>query len=222
MASPKRYPVNAESFLINAIGICWPKIKNNKVRLEMNILAELLQDEINKKLDRKPKMKNTTNNPESEDIRYFISVFQQRYSQETDVEYRKINKKEIGLIKVLISKLKNKSINIEDYLSWVFDVFFDDEYNREKFTPMIGFVCGTFLTTKFFISNQSKIRKIKSENEKSNRRQTVRDYAKELFRKTKDKDIQYQMQLEYDGTITLMELERFLKNYKVDKKEEGE
>jgi len=220
MASPKRTPVYMESHLINCLGVCWHNITNKKIRLQMDILAEMLNEEINKKEGRK-KQKNNGHAPEKhtdqEEFRFFIGYFKQRYAQETDIEYRsQINKAEVGIIKALLKKLRDKSIDVETYLSWVFDDFFDDDYNRSKYTPMINFIGGTYLVTKFFMENQPKIRKIKVEAEKTNRRETIRDHAKSLFRRTKDPKIQKKMELEFRGSINLNDLERFLEDYEIN------
>ena len=230
MASPKRTPVYVESYLINSIAICWGRITSKKIRLQMDILAEMLQEEINKK-DGKKKAKDiqkAQDGPtEQEEMRFFIGYFKQRYAQETDIEYRsQVSKKEIGVIRALLKKLRDKSIDVETYLSWVFDEFFDDDYNRATYTPMISFMCGTFLVTKFFMENRPKIKKKQLAVEQSNRRETVRNHAKSLFRRTKDPLVQKRMELEWDGTITLRDLELFLEEYESDHNaddlEEGE
>ena len=78
MASPRRSPVRVESYLINSIGICWPQIKNRKIQLQMNILAEMLHDELNAKSDKKI-IKNNKRidgaHTEAEEIKYFIAYF---------------------------------------------------------------------------------------------------------------------------------------------------
>jgi len=226
MASPKRSPVRIESFLINAIGVSWPQINNKNIRLQMNILAEMLQEELNKKSGKKQSRVNKAidaEDSEGEKIKFFIAYHRQRYIQETDVEYKsKISPQEIGMIKAVVKKMTDKEVSIEDYLSWVFDVFYDDDYNKGRYIPMINFVCGTFLVTKFFMQNQPKIRKNKIESEKKSRRDVVRNHAKRLFRRTQDKAIQKRMEMEWDGTITLGDLKKFLENYESENGIENE
>jgi hypothetical protein len=226
MASPRRSPVRMESFLINAIGVSWPQINNKNIRMQMNILAEMLQEELHKKSGKKQTRHNKSidsAHTEGENVKFFIAYFRQRYMQETDVEYRsKISSQEIGMIKAVVKKMSDKDISIETFLSWVFDDFFDDEFNRGRYTPMVNFVCGTFIVTKFFMQNQPKIRKNKIEAEKKNKREIIRDHAKSLYRRTQDRAVQKRMEMEWDGTITLGDLETFLEDYEAKNDIEGE
>jgi len=147
MKTPKRCAVIHEEYLMNSIGICWPNIKNRDVRFQMNLLAELLQESLNKKLGRKVKKeeKKSDDQTENDDIRKFIAVFRDRYVLETDMEYKsQIPPAEIGMIKAMVKKLADKSVGIEEYMDWIFDVFFEDKYNKEKFVPGIKLVTGTF------------------------------------------------------------------------------
>jgi hypothetical protein len=216
MASPRRSPVHIESYLMNSIGVCWPQIKNRKIQLQMNILAEMLNEEINKKNGKQAIKKKTKKSEptESEEIRFFIACFRQRFAQEVDIEYKtKIDKEEIAMIKALTNKLRSKNVSIEDYLSWFFDVFYDDDYNRKKYTPMIKFVCGSFITTKFFANNRDVVRKNQRAIDSQSKREAVRAHAKELFRRTGDPRVQLKMQMEFEGTIPLSNLEEFLEEY---------
>lgn len=221
MKTPYRIPVKAEQVLMNVIAMCWPQIQNKDIRFHLNVLAEQLQTELDRKLGRKQSREKKTleiENTEGEDVRRFIALFRDRYAQETDMEYRtKLNPDEIGAIKSMVKKLREKNVDIDDYLSWVFDVFFDDAENREKFAPpMIKLVCGTFLASKFFMNNRDRFRNQRIVEEKKSRRDSIRDYGKMLFRTTKDPTIQKMLENEYKGSVTTEYLENFLK------KKEGE
>jgi hypothetical protein len=217
MAGPRRSPVRIESYLLNTIGICWPKITNKKIRLQMTILGEMLQEELNKKNGKPTKQIENAEEieySEGEEVRYFIAYFRDRYVQETDIEYKtKIAPDEIGIIKAAIKKLKDKSVTIKEYLSWVFDDFFDDDSIRKKFTPVIKVVCAGWVMAKFFMTNRERIRKRVSEEERKDKRQTIREHAKALFEKTNDEEIKKALRREDQGTITTDDLETFLSEY---------
>jgi len=214
MKSPSRMPVKGEQFLINAIGICWPHIQNADIRFHLNILAEQLQQELDTKMGRKKSRERkvvAVENTENEDVRKFIALFRDRYVQETDMEYRtKLNPDELGAIKSIIIKLREKNVDVDDYLGWVFDDFFDDQSTREKFTPVIKFICGTFVASRFFMCNRDRFRKKQVIEEKKSRRESIRDYAKKLFRRTNDTEIQRMLEKEYNGTITAEYLENWV------------
>ena len=225
MKSPYRIPVKAEQVLMNVIAMCWPQIQNQDIRFHLNVLAEQLQGELDRKLGRKQtkeKRNLEIENTEGEDIRKFIALFQDRYVQETDMEYRtKLNPDEIGIMKSLVKKLRDKKVSIDDYLNWVFDVFYDDPDNREKFSPpMIKLICGTFLASKFFMNNRDKLRSQIVVEEKKSRRDSIRDYGKTLFRTTKDPTIQKMLENEYKGSVTTEYLETFLKKKEIELKGE--
>ena len=216
MKTPNRLPVKAEQFLMNAIGMCWSYIQNPDIRFHLNVLAEQLQGELDKKIGRKSakeKKAMLIENTESEDLRKFIALFRDRYVQETDMEYKsKLSPEEIGSIKSMVKKLRDKKVDIDDYISWVFDVFLDDPKNREKFAPpMIKFVCCSWLSGRYFMLNRDKFRSKNIAEEKKSRRESIRDYAKSLFRKTKDKEIQKMLENEYKGSITTEDLEDWIK-----------
>jgi len=224
MKSPSRMPVKAEQFLINAIGLCWPHIQNADIRFHLNVLVEQLQQELDRKMGRKKakeKKSVEVENTEHEDVRKFIALFRDRYAQETDMEYRtKLNPDEIGVIRSIVKKLRDKKVDIDDYLGWVFDVFFDDPANREKFAPpMIKLVCGTFMASKYFMSNRDRFRKSHVQEEKKSRREGIREYAKNLFRRTKDQAIQKMLEDENDGTITAEYLENQIREKEKTMKE---
>jgi hypothetical protein len=215
MKTPSRMPVRTEQFLINAIAISWPNIQNQDIRFHLNILVEQLQQELDRKMGRK-KAKDrkaiVVENTENEDVRKFIALFRDRYAQETDMEYRtKLNPDELGAIKNIVTKLREKDVDIDDYLDWVFDVFFDNAENREKFTPAVKFICGTFMASKFFMSNRDRFRKKREAEERVSRRDMIREHGKILFRKSKDETIQKMLQREFDGTVTTGYLEDWLK-----------
>jgi len=215
MKSPSRMPVKTEEYLINSIAICWPHIQNQDIRFHLNILVEQLQQELDKKMGRqKIKASNQikVENTENEDVRKFIALFRDRYAQETDMEYRtKLNPEELASIKSIVTKLREKDVEIDDYLSWVFDVFFDDQNNREKFSPVIKLICGTFVASKFFMTNRDRFRKKREAVERKSRRDMVRDHGKKLFRETKEASIQDMLQKEQEGTVTTGYLEKWLK-----------
>jgi len=217
MRTPKRCPVMYEEYLMNSIGICWPFINNKNTRFQMNILAELLQEEINKKLGRKIKRKEKIIKEESSeqgDVRKFIATFRDRYAYETDMEYKsKISPEEIGMMKAMVKKLRDKEVDIEEYMDWIFDDFFEDEKNRNKFVPSIKLVTGTFLASKFFMQNRDRLRRRKVAVESKSRRDAVRNHGKILFRKTKEEKIQIWLRWEKEKTITTEDLEDYLKKY---------
>lgn len=225
MKTPKRCAVMHEEYLMNSIGICWPNIKNRDVRFQMNLLAELLQESLNKKLGRKVKKeeKKSDDQTENDDIRKFIAVFRDRYVLETDMEYKsQIPPAEIGMIKAMVKKLADKSVGIEEYMDWIFDVFFEDKYNKEKFVPGIKLVTGTFLASKFFMTNRDKIRSRAVSAEGRSRRDTIRNHGKILFRKTKDRQIQIWLEWEADKTIATEDLENYMKKYEAEKGVSGD
>jgi len=217
MKTPKRCPVMYEEHMMNTIGVCWPFINNKDARFQMNILAEILQEEINKKLGRKVKRieKEIKEAPsEHGDLRKFIATFRDRYAHETDMEYKdQIAPDEIGMIKAIIKKLRDKDVDVEEYMDWIFDDFFEDKYNREKFVPSIKLVCGTFLASKFFMQNRDRLRRRKVAVESKSLREGIRNHGKRLFRETKDKKIQKWLEWETEKAISTEDLEDYLKEY---------
>jgi len=214
MKTPKRCPVMYEEYLMNSIGVCWSNIKNKDVRFQMNLLAELLQEEINKKLGRKVKKEEKKNSGDNLDVRRFIAVFRDRYAREVDLEYKsQISPDEIGMIKALLKKFLDKNVDFEDYLDWVFDDFFEKKNNVDTFSPTIKFVCGSFLSSKFFFINRDKLRKRAMSVETKSRRETIRSHGKILFRKTKDKMVRKWLEWESEKTISTEDLEDYLKKF---------
>jgi len=220
MKTPRRCAVIHEEYLMNSIGICWPNIKNRDVRFQMNLLAELLQEQINKKLGKKIKKeeKKSENQLENDDVRKFIAVFRDRYVNETDIEYKsQISPAEIGMIKSHTKKLSDKNVSIEEYMDWIFDVFFEDKYNKEKFVPGIKLVTGAFLASKFFMVNRDKIRGRAVSVQTKSKRETIRNHGKILYRSTNDRQIQKWLEWEAEKTITTEDLEDYMKKYEREK-----
>ena len=217
MKRPVRIPVKFEQYLINSIGVCWQHINNKDLRFQMNMLAEMLHEELNKKNGRRAKkIEKEISAPKTEqdDLRKFIALFRDRYAHETDMEYKsKLNPDEIGMIRGMVKKLRDKEVDIDEYLNWIFDDFYNDDYNRRKFSPTIKLICGTFLAAKFFMNNRDRFRKRRIATEEKSIRETIRQHGKILFRKTNDPEIQKMLRWEDSDTIGTQELERYLKDY---------
>jgi len=226
MKTPKRCPVFYEQYLMNSIGLCWANINNKNIRFQMNILAEMLQEESDRKSGRRIKKKNKemeAPRTENDDLRKFIALFRDRYAHETDMEYKsKFDPDEIGMMKGIIKKLTEKEVDIDEYLGWIFDDFFEDENNRKKFTPSVKLVCGTFVASKFFMNNRDRIRQRKTHIEEKSQRDSIRQHAKILYRRTKDSKIQKWLDWEKDDTISTEELEEYLINYEKENEVKNE
>ena len=61
------------------------------------------------------------------------------------------------------------------------------------------------------MGNREKFRHQKVVEEKINRRTSIRDYAKKLYRKTKDSEIRLMLERENNGTVTTEFFENWIK-----------
>lgn len=91
--------------------------------------------------------------------RKFITIFNQRYLQITDLEYmRAVNPAEGKLIGQVVKQLEENGFTTEEYLQWAFDVFLSDSHNQKFLPPTIKFVCSSFIIDKFMYDNREVVK----------------------------------------------------------------
>ena len=89
-----------------------------------------------------------------QDRKRFIAIFKQRYLEMMDLEYPKdITGVEGKGINQAIKLLKEKNFEVDDYLQWLFDIFFKDEGKRFC-PPVIKQVCSNYMLHQFIFNNK--------------------------------------------------------------------
>jgi hypothetical protein len=200
-----RVPLTAESMLHNMLGLFYGLVKDKEVRHDIDILCETLERVIGLK---KSVIKKT---PVGHDERYFIACHKQLYSVHTDLDYPYgVGPEEMGMIKSVTSKLRERETSVDDYLGWVFSVFLKDEFNN-KIPPTIKRVCSHRVLAMFLTQNKGKIMKKKRDAQTHDRGFRIIEYAKKVFRNTHDPDLNKLLEHYHKGDINTSDFEEKLK-----------
>lgn len=202
----KRNPVTPEGLLLKNLGLFFGLIKSTAVRHDINVLCETLRGELGRQRKQGPKRTSVGGTE-----RFFVAFFKQKYLELVDLEYRyPVKGEDFLMIKTTIQKLNEHNVRIDTYLTWVFDVFFADEFNM-KSPPTLKRVCGNRILGSFMMQNRQKIQTNRRTVQQEDREDRVKQYAKRLFRATKNPKVQELLQKHNDGVLSTGVLEQRLK-----------
>jgi hypothetical protein len=70
----------------------------------------------------------------SRNFRRFIAIWKERYLQEYDSEYGRLDDGELGTVKRIIKEIDQHKLTVDDYLKWLFEEFFP---NNTKLHPNV-------------------------------------------------------------------------------------
>ena len=91
------------------------------------------------------------------DRRKFIAIFKTRYLSQTDLEYcRTITGIDGRLINQLSKVLTENGFDVDEFLTWFFDVFLDE--NPKFQPPTIKLSCSSFVIEKFLFEHREQIK----------------------------------------------------------------
>ena len=163
-----------------------------------------------------------TNRRENEGRRRFIAVFKQRHLHHTDLEYsRPVVPAEGHNIVSTIKTLEEKGFATDEFLQWVFEVFFEE--NPKFNPPSIKFVCSRFVVEKFIYENREKIRQKREDQARREEALRVIGRGREVIRLLRDSDRREEMgkmvemlKRYRDGGIMMDELREYIQKAEKD------
>lgn len=200
-----RVPLSAETMLHNLLGLFYGQIKDKEVRHDINILCDTLEHIIGTK---RMVVKKT---PVGNDERCLIACHKQLYAVHTDLAYPyAVGPEDMGAIKSVTAKLRERDTPVEDYLKWVFGVWLKDEFNN-KVPPTLKRVCSHRVLATFLTQNKGKIMKKKREAQAHDRGYRIIEYAKKVFRNTHDEGLNSLLEQYHRGDVNTSDFEEKLK-----------
>lgn len=105
----------------------------------------------------------STDRRASTERKRFITIFKTRYLHYSDMEYsRPITPAEAKLIGQVIDMIGSKGFDVDEFLQWLFDVFFDE--NPKFNPPSIKFSCSQFIVEKFLFEHREEMKKKKQDD----------------------------------------------------------
>lgn len=146
-----------------------------------------------------------TDNSPANEKRKFIAIFKQKYTEYCDFVYNNvIDAGTLFIVGQLVQRLNSEGSNSLDYLTWFFDEFMRDEYNKNKYAPpSIKIVTSNFVVDKYLFLNKDALRVKKQDLQNIRVKNAIMLIATKFLEKVRDKEFGQKV-LEFSrGNLTI-------------------
>lgn len=148
----------------------------------------------------------------------FFAIYRQKYISAIDSEPYDCNfgAEEIKIAEYLIEKLEASEISIEEYIDWLFDVFYPSK--KGKISANLRFSLSNSALQDFMYNNADILKEKRKEKKRAMDNESILALTRKIIRETENADIKKALKDYSEGYIQINKLAiiitEFLKNNK--------